>query len=54
MADRAGVEFPLAEGDGLIVEVEISWLQLVAGGFFPTLQMGGIQVGREGINPRPP
>ena len=47
MADRAGVEVALAEGDGLIVEIEIARCGLVSGGFFPTLKLGGIEVGRD-------
>lgn len=30
VADGPGVEFPLAEGDGLVVEVEIAGLGLVS------------------------
>ena len=47
MAVGAGVEFPFAAGDGLVVKVEIASLGLIPGRFFPTFELGGIQLGRE-------
>ena len=46
VADRAGVELALAEGDGLIVEIEIPRYRLVSVRLFPALQMRGIKIGR--------
>ena len=47
VADGAGVELALAKGDGLVMEVKISWLQLIPGRLFPTLELGGIEIRQE-------
>jgi hypothetical protein len=39
VTDRAGVEFPFAEGDGLVMEVEIAGLGMVSGRFFPAFEL---------------
>ena len=47
VANGAGVEFAFAEGDGLVVEVKISRLQLISGRFFPVFELLGIEIRRE-------
>ena len=47
VTNGAGDKFSLTEGDGLIVEVKISGLRRVSSGFFPALEVGGIEFRRE-------
>ena len=51
VTDGAGVEFPLAEGDGLVVEMEVPRLQRAPSGFLPVFELGGIETGRQGMTP---
>jgi hypothetical protein len=43
VADGPGVEFSLAECNGLVVEMEIAGFGLVSGGFLPAFEIRGIQ-----------
>ena len=47
VTDRPGVEFPFAEGDGLIVEVKTAGLGLSTDRFFLAFEISWIQPGRE-------
>ena len=42
VTDRAGVEFPFAEGDGLVMVVEIAGLGLISGRFFRSFELARI------------
>ena len=47
VANGAGVEFPCAEGDGLVMEVEIAGQGLITGWFFPSFELAGNKIGRD-------